>query len=82
MLKVNTVGPFLTTQAFYPLLMKRTTRTVVNVSSTVGSIGMQRAGGLPGLAGKCIAYCSSKAALNMRSPPVRHTPLPRGKVAV
>ena len=76
------MGPFLTTQALYPLLMKRTTRTVVNVSSAVGSVGMQRAGGLPGLAGKCIAYCSSKAALNMRSPLVRHTPLPRRKVAV
>ena len=67
-LKVNVVGSFLVTQAFYALLKKRDTRTIVNVSSGVGSITAQRAGSVP-VAGKVIAYASSKAALNMRAPP-------------
>ena len=62
------VGSFLVTQAFYALLKKRDTRTIVNVSSGVGSIAAQRAGSLP-VAGKVIAYASSKAALNMRARP-------------
>ncbi len=65
-LEVNTVGPFLVTQAFYPLLLKRDTRTIVNVSSGLGSISAHRAGETP-LTGKIISYCSSKAALNMRA---------------
>ena len=65
-LEVNTVGPFLVTQAFYPLLLKRDTRTIVNVSSGLGSISDNRDGETP-LTGKIIAYCSSKAALNMRA---------------
>lgn len=67
-LKVNVVGSFLVTQAFYALLKKRNTRTIVNVSSGVGSIAAQRAGSVP-VAGKVIAYASSKAALNMRACP-------------
>jgi hypothetical protein len=67
-LQVNTVGPFITTQAFYPLLKKKDTRTVVNVSSGLGSIAMNRSGGTP-LTGKIISYTSSKAALNMRARP-------------
>ena len=67
-LKVNVVGSFLVTQAFYALLKKRSTRTIVNVSSGVGSIAAQRAGSVP-VAGKVIAYASSKAALNMRARP-------------
>ena len=66
MLVVNTVGPFLVTQAFYPLLLKRDTRTIVNVSSGLGSISANRDGETP-LTGKIIAYSSSKAALNMRA---------------
>ena len=65
-LEVNTVGPFLATQAFYPLLLKRDTRTIVNVSSGLGSISANRSGETP-LSGKIISYCSSKAALNMRT---------------
>ncbi|KAK9839261.1 hypothetical protein WJX81_004548 [Elliptochloris bilobata] len=65
-LKVNVVGSFLTTQAFYPLLKKRDVRIIVNVSSLLGSIGNQRAGAVP-LVGKAIAYLSSKAALNMQT---------------
>ncbi|KAK9839264.1 hypothetical protein WJX81_004604 [Elliptochloris bilobata] len=64
-LKVNTVGSFLVTQAFYPLLKKGNTRTVVNVSSRGGSITNHRAGGP--ISGKIVAYTSSKAALNMQT---------------
>ena len=67
-LKVNVVGSFLVTQAFYGLLKKRATRTIVNVSSGVGSIAAQRAGSVP-VAGKVVAYASCKAALNMRARP-------------
>ena len=63
------VGSFLVTQAFYALLKKRNTRTIVNVSSGVGSIALQRSGSVP-VAGKVIAYASSKAALNMRARPL------------
>ena len=62
------VGPFLVTQAFYPLLKKRETRTIVNVTSVLGSVSLQRAGNNP-LSGKVTAYTSSKAALNMRARP-------------
>ncbi|KAK9839269.1 hypothetical protein WJX81_004898 [Elliptochloris bilobata] len=65
-LRVNTVGSFLMTQAFYPLLKKRDTRTVVNVSSLLGSISIHRAGGTP-VTGMIVAYTSSKAALNMQT---------------
>ena len=41
------MGPFLVTQAFYPLLKKRNTRTVVNISSTLGSISTNRSGKMP-----------------------------------
>ena len=61
------VGPFLVTQALYPLLKKRETRTIVNVSSGLGSITLARAGHFP-LAGTIPSYTSSKAALNMRAP--------------
>ena len=69
-LEVNTVGPFITTQAFHPLLKKKDTRTVVNVSSGLGSISTNRAGNTP-LTGRILAYTSSKAALNMRARPGR-----------
>ena len=56
------------TQALYPLLKKRETRTIVNVSSGLGSITLARAGHFP-LAGTIPSYTSSKAALNMRARP-------------
>ena len=68
-LQVNTVGPFITTQAFCPLLQKKDTRTIVNVSSTLGSIATNRKGGMGPLGDKILAYSSSKAALNMRARP-------------
>ena len=74
-LEVNVVGPFLTTQAFYPLLLKRKTRTVVNVSSELASISWTRSASHP-LTGKIISYCSSKAALNMRAPPALRLSVP------
>ena len=74
-LEVNVIGPFLTTQAFYPLLLKRKTRTVVNVSSELASISWNRSASHP-LTGKIISYCSSKAALNMRAPPALRLSVP------
>lgn len=37
-LKVNVVGYFLTTKAFLPLLRKKQSRVIVNMSSLLGSI--------------------------------------------
>ncbi len=67
-MNTNTVGSFRVTQALYPLLKKRETRTIVNVSSGAGSITLNR-GGMKDLSGKIVAYASSKAALNMRARP-------------
>ena len=42
MLDVNVVGPLRVTQKLLPLLLKRDTRKVVNVSSLLGSISTHR----------------------------------------
>ncbi len=55
-LRVNTVGPLAVTQAVAPLL--RSGSVVVNMSSGMGSIAGAASPGY-------IAYCMSKAALNM-----------------
>ncbi|KAI9199309.1 short-chain dehydrogenase/reductase superfamily [Polychytrium aggregatum] len=52
----NTIGPFLTIQNFFPQLLKRQKRTVVNITSAMGSIAWSKP--------NSIAYRSSKAALN------------------
>ncbi|KAL9109734.1 MAG: hypothetical protein Q9227_005603 [Pyrenula ochraceoflavens] len=56
--KVNTVGPFLTTKHFMPLLEKCERGKVINISSDMGSIGADNTtgGNLP--------YRISKTALN------------------
>ncbi|KAK9839325.1 hypothetical protein WJX81_008148 [Elliptochloris bilobata] len=66
-LTVNTVGPFLMIKAFVPLLRKKQTRTVVNVSSVDGSIATNRSGQYGEQAGMQLAYSCSKAALNMQT---------------
>ena len=63
-LKVNVVGPFLTTKAFLPLLRKKHSRVVVNTTSTVGSITVNRSGNVPTADGvsmnvRGLGYCSS-----------------------
>ena len=69
-MRVNVVGPYLVTRTFVPLLMKRNTRTVVQISSGLGSITRNRLGMTDPeknpIGNAFIAYNSSKAALNMR----------------
>lgn len=69
-LKVNVVGPYLVTRTFVPLLLKRNTRTVVQISSGLGSLTRSRLGITDPkknpVGNKWIAYNASKAALNMR----------------
>ena len=42
MLDVNVVGPLRVTQKLLPLLLKRDTRKVVNISSLLGSISTHK----------------------------------------
>lgn len=54
--EVNTFGPFLTCQAFVPMMRRQNYGRVVNVSSEYGSISL--------MDGEIAAYKMSKAALN------------------
>jgi len=54
---VNTIGPLLVTQALMPNLRRGERKRIVNITSQLGSIGMN-SGGFYG-------YRESKAALNM-----------------
>lgn len=53
------------TQALLPLLKKAEAARIVNVSSILGSVGMQATKGSPTYDTKLFAYNSSKAALNV-----------------
>lgn len=53
----NAFGPALLTQALLPNLVKSRRKLVLNITSTLGSIGA----GMPGFS---YAYCASKTALN------------------
>ena len=55
------MGPALVSQALLPLLDKGGKKTVVNVSSTVGSVGV----GVDYFGKICATYAVSKTALNM-----------------
>ncbi|EIW54621.1 NAD-P-binding protein [Trametes versicolor FP-101664 SS1] len=55
----NVVAPAYITQAFLPLVEKSKKKTVVNVSSTLGSLGAD------GFGTRSTSYAISKAALNM-----------------
>lgn len=55
--EINAMTPLLLTQALLPALEKGKLRTVINISSTLGSIGRNQEGGM-------YAYRASKAALN------------------
>jgi NAD(P)-dependent dehydrogenase (short-subunit alcohol dehydrogenase family) len=55
---VNAVGPILVVKALLPCLRAGATKKIASITSTMGSIGDNRAGGGYG-------YRSSKAALNM-----------------
>ena len=64
------MGTFLVTRTLLPLLFKKQTRTIVQISSGLGSISGNRVGMTEPeknpVANKWIAYNASKAALNMR----------------
>ena len=69
-MRVNVVGTYLVTRSFLPLLLKKNTRTVVQISSTLGSIANNRLGMTEPeknpVGDRFIAYNASKAAVNMR----------------
>ena len=69
-MNVNVVGTFLVTKAFLPLLRKKPSRVVVNMSSGQGSISHNRLAFTHPernpLGAQWIAYNASKAAVNMR----------------
>ncbi|KAL3131420.1 hypothetical protein ABBQ38_007732 [Trebouxia sp. C0009 RCD-2024] len=70
-LKINVLGPFTMTTNFLPLLRKKQSRAVVNMSSGLASISTNRLyisdhEKMP-LGNRWIAYNSSKAALNMQT---------------
>jgi NAD(P)-dependent dehydrogenase (short-subunit alcohol dehydrogenase family) len=56
--ETNVGGPALVTRTFIPLLERSTRKVIVNISSTLGSIGMD-------LGGQHTMYSISKIALNM-----------------
>lgn len=72
--KTNVLGPLSVTRATLPLLMKGSSKTVINISSTGGCItGHASTATADGPAGPHMAiinaaglgYCVSKAGLNM-----------------
>ncbi|EIE23424.1 C-signal [Coccomyxa subellipsoidea C-169] len=70
-LMINTLGPFLVTQAFLPLIRKGSKKQIVNISSTLGSIGEEAKMLGPEaneqllvMASNQVGYRASKAALN------------------
>ena len=69
-MRVNVIGTYLVTRTFVPLLLKRNTRAVVQISSGMGSIAFNRLGMTEPeknpVGNRSIAYTASKAALNMR----------------
>jgi NAD(P)-dependent dehydrogenase (short-subunit alcohol dehydrogenase family) len=60
----NFFGPTDLTQSMLPLLRKSKHGRVVNVSSSLGSIGLASTPGTPISEFLALAYCSSKSALN------------------
>lgn len=57
-IRVNTVAPFRMAEAFAPHVARSKQKTIVNITSVMGSIASNESGGSP-------IYRSSKAALNM-----------------
>ena len=69
MLKTNVVGPYLTAKHLLPLLMKKKTRVIVNISSLYDSINAKhddKEGHHNPTGSVLLASNTSKAALNMR----------------
>ncbi len=61
---VNVIGSLRVTQAFLPLVRRSPSGRIVNVSSTMGSLGALTAPGSPLAAWASFGYASSKTALN------------------
>ncbi len=61
--KMNTAGPALVSQVCLPFLEKGSTKKILHISSTAGSIGSLSA--LESPRGLFTSYAMSKAALNM-----------------
>lgn len=64
-MRTNFLGPVAVTQAMLPLLRKAEAARIVNVSSGLGSIGLNGDPNWPYAPIKLIGYSASKAALNM-----------------
>lgn len=65
LLDTNVVGLVRTMRAFLPLLAQSASPVVVNVGSSLGSLGRVTTPGLPESQVPAMAYASSKAAVNM-----------------
>ncbi len=64
-MRTNFIGAVAVTQAMLPLLASAGKAQIINVSSGLGSIGLQTDTNWPFAPVKVLAYCASKAALNM-----------------
>ena len=66
-MRTNFVGSVAVTQAMLPLLREAGRAQIINVSSELGSVSLQTDPGWKYAQVKVLAYCASKAALNMFS---------------
>jgi NAD(P)-dependent dehydrogenase (short-subunit alcohol dehydrogenase family) len=64
-MRTNFLGTVLVTQAMLPLLQRAETAKIINVSSELGSVSQQTDPNWKFAPVKLLAYCASKAALNM-----------------
>lgn len=64
-MRTNFIGAVTVTQALLPLLQKADKSQIINVSSELGSISQQTNSAWKYSSVKVLAYCASKAALNM-----------------
>jgi NAD(P)-dependent dehydrogenase (short-subunit alcohol dehydrogenase family) len=64
-MRTNFLGTIAVTQAMLPLLRRAAKAQIINVSSELGSISQQTDPSWKVAAVKVLAYCASKAALNM-----------------
>jgi NAD(P)-dependent dehydrogenase (short-subunit alcohol dehydrogenase family) len=70
--EANLFAVFALTKAMLPLLKQSDAGRIVNVSSILGSMGLQATKGSPTYATKLFAYNASKAALNMLTISLAH----------
>ena len=64
-MRTNYVGSLVVTQAMLPLLQQAGTAQIINVSSELGSVSLHNDPNWKYAPVKYLAYCASKAALNM-----------------